>query len=121
MQKFGIEIRRAGNYKNLYADVDNILSKTSSMSGAVGDAVKVQTVAHSLNKMLKTENHFSVCTVRDCAKLCQILIPVEREAVYSSIHCMGWDEMLSEYRQMVVAMVLDDFRSVLNNNREETK
>jgi hypothetical protein len=28
-------------------------------------------------------------------------------------HCIEWSEMLPDYRQMLVAMVLDDFRTVL--------
>jgi len=34
--------------------------------------------------------------------------------IYNCVHCMHWNEMLPEYRQTVMAMVLDDFRSVLN-------
>lgn len=34
--------------------------------------------------------------------------------VYQTQHCIDWSEMTNEFRQMLVAMVLDDFRCVLN-------
>lgn len=113
MQKFGIEIRKVGDTKNLYKDVDMILSKNGIEQNTVSDAMIAQTTAHALQKMLKADSHFSVCTIRDCAKLCSICIPQERQNVYSAAHCISWSDMLPDYRQLLVAMVLDDFRVVL--------
>ncbi len=116
MQKFGIELRRVGNTNSLYKDVDNVLGKCDILPGQVSDIAKMQTVAHSLQKMLKSENHFSVCTVNKCCEVCNICISKERMDVYNSIHCMHWNEMLPEYRMMITAMILDDFRTVLTDN-----
>ena len=113
MQKFGIEIRKVGDTKNLYNDVDIVLKRFGMQTRPVSNEAKVQTVAHALQRMLKSERHFSVCTVRDCAAVCQICIPEERMEIYRAVHCMDYSEMLPDYRQMLVAMLLDDFRTVL--------
>jgi hypothetical protein len=99
--------------ESLYKEVDLVLKKFE-IGVSVSQSVQTQTVAHALQKMFCSETHFDVCTIRSCAELCQIVIPKERMAVYSSIHCMRWSEMLPDYRQMIIAMVLDDFRSILN-------
>lgn len=114
LQKLGLEIRKIGNLNNLYNDVDLVLSNYKAPEQSVNRPIQAATVAHSLQKMLKTESHFSVCTIEKCAALCQICIAKERMQVYNAIHCVNWNEMLPDYRQLIVAMVLDDFRSVLN-------
>jgi hypothetical protein len=113
MQKFGIEIRKVGDTRNLYNDVDTILSRNGMRTQEVSDNAKIQTIAHSLQKMLKVDNYFSVCTINNCAKVCQICIPADRLNIYNAAHCLNWSDMLPEYRQLLVAMVLDDFRVVL--------
>ena len=118
IQKFGIEIRSMGNVKNVYKDVDRMLGNYNIPKKGINVAIQIQTVAHSLQKMMSVENYFDVCAIRNCAKLCQINISNERMSMYSSIHCMGWNEMTPEYKQAVVAMVLDDFREVLNYEEE---
>ena len=114
IQKLGLEIRKLGSLNNLYKDVDMVLSNYGIKAGEINANVQINAVAHSLQKMLKTERHFSVCCIRDCASLCQICISAERMKVYQAQHCVNWDEMTNEFRQMIVAMVLDDFRCVLN-------
>ncbi len=114
MQKFGIEIRKVGSTAGLYNEVDNILGKAGITRGSIGNLIKIKAVAHALQEMLKTENHFSICTIDRCIEITQICIPKERYQIYHSIHCMNWNEMLQDFRQMIVAMILDDFRTVLN-------
>lgn len=114
IQKLGLEIRKLGNLNNLYKDVDMVLSNYNVPVNGINATIQAATVAHSLQKMLQTQNYFDICCVRNCAELCQICIDKERMKVYQSIHCINWNEMLPDYRQMIVAMVLDDFRSVLN-------
>ncbi len=115
LQKFGIEIRKIGNIDAIYQDVDLILEKYNILNSEININVQSQAIAHSLQKMFKTESYFSICTIKNCAKLSQIYIPEERMNVYDTIHCISWNEMLPEFRQMIIAMVLDDFRSILNN------
>jgi hypothetical protein len=113
MQKLGIEIRKIGSIENLYNDVDVILKSHNVPNGSISADMQVATVAHALQSMMQVERHFSICTIRDCAELCQVCVPEERMKVYRSIHCMKWAEMLPDYRQSIIAMVLDDFRIVL--------
>lgn len=114
LQKFGIEIRQIGNSKHLYQEIDMVLKKSGLNSGEVNTEVQTQALAHSLNKMLKADTFFDVCTIDKCSKMCGVCIPGDRYDLYRSIHCVHWRDMLPDFRQTVVAMVLDDFRSILN-------
>ena len=115
---FGIEIRKVGSAKSLYEDVDRVLKNYNIPKGSVSQDLQVSTVAHSLHKMIQVESYFNICTVDHCVKICQIIIPAERYKVYHAIHCMHWNEMLPDYRQTIVAMILDDFRTILNPDSE---
>ena len=112
MQAFGIEIRKIGNTESLYKEVDLVLNKME-VGEDISRAVQIQATAHALQRMLNTERHFDVCTIKSLSAMCQISIPRERILVYESIHCISWSEMLPEFRQTVIALVLDDFRGVL--------
>ena len=114
IEKLGLEIRKLGSLNNLYKDVDIVLSNYGIKSGEINANVQSNAVAHSLQNMLKPERYFSFCCIRDCAALCQIRISAERIKLYETQHCISWSEMTNEFRQMLVAIILDDFRSVLN-------
>lgn len=116
----GLEIRKKNTIGNLYADVDKTLLANGLKNGEVSVGLQSQAVAHSLQKMMKPNSHFSICTIRECMEVSKIVIPQERIDVYHSIHCVHWSEMLPEFRQMIIAMILDDFRAILNPNNEET-
>lgn len=120
LKSLGLEIRKIGNIKDLYNDVDMTLNRFDVESKSINTSVQVQTVAHSLQKMLKVGRHFNVCDIRACSELCQVSISSERMNVYRAIHCMDWAEMTDDYRRLIVAMVLDDFREVLNFNNDGT-
>lgn len=110
---FGIELRRSSSVKTLLKGVDQVLTDNNMHNGAVSDNAKVMAVAHALHKMLSAESYFSVCAINDCKEICQVCISSERMAIYKSAHCMNYNEMDVKYRELLVAMVLDDFRSVL--------
>jgi hypothetical protein len=117
MKAFGIELRRSGNVQSLYQDVDQVLSRSQVPAHGITKEIQVQTVAHALQKMIdagSTYSYFDVCTIDNCAKLCSLCISNERYKVYRAAHCLRWNEMTPEYRQLLLAMVLDDFRSILN-------
>lgn len=113
MKAFGLELRRTGSVSKLWSDVDRVLENAGVTCESVGGLVQQQTVAHSLQKMLASDSFFSVCTIDSCAKLVGLVIPAERQRVYQACHCVHWNEMTQEYRQVICAMVLDDFRHVL--------
>ena len=107
MEIFGLELRKINNINNLYRDVDTVLK------GFDINKMKKGAVAHSLHKMLQSEKYFNICTIRECMKVSQIAIPQDRLSIYETQHCISWSEMLPDFRQVLIAMVLDDFRSIL--------
>lgn len=115
IQKFGIEIRKIGQVGELYKEVDKVLEKS-------GDRIKLLAIAHGIQKMLRPDQWIDVCFIKEAAELAHIIIPRERMITYHSIHCMHWNEMTEEFRMLVMAMVLDDFRSILcPNEAKETE
>lgn len=114
LNKFGLELRKIGSLNYLYRDIDNVLNSNGIENGQINQEIQSNAIAHSLQKMLVRDNYFSVCSVEKCAKMACITITTERLQIYNSAHCMNYSDMTSEYRQILTAMVLDDFRSVLN-------
>jgi hypothetical protein len=113
MELFGLDIRRKSTGLTLlYNQIDSIVGqdKLSLSKETVRD-----TVAHALNRMIKNENYFSVCTIDALVKISYITIPSERYNFYRGIHCMHWNEMLPEFRAKVLAFIFDDFRKILTD------
>lgn len=117
-KRLGFEIRKIGDAKAFYRDVDSVLANANVPSGGVNAELQTSTIAHALQRMIANESHFSVCTVDRCMRLSGVVISAERYAIYSAIHCMNWNEMEPDYRQVIVAMLMDDFRSVLCDEDE---
>ena len=109
MQVLGLEIRKMKSLPDLYKNVDIVLKDFNI------NAVKKGAVAHSLQKMLQAKKHFSICTIDQCIAVSQISIPKERYDIYRSQHCVNWNEMLPEFRQVLIAMILEDFKPILLN------
>lgn len=116
---FGLELRKKGQLSNIYRDVDSILKSNNIPSGGITKDLVREGVGHSLFKMLKSDNYFSICTVDSCIKVSGIIIQRERYNFYHSQHCVHWNEMLPEFREKFIAMLLDDFRSVLTYEEEK--
>jgi len=116
---FGLEIRTKGKLENIYKDVDTILTKHKIERGKVTGSVVRDAVAHSLFNMFQTDKHFSICTIDQCIKATGINITRERYNVYHTQHCVNWRDMLPEFKEQLVAMILDDFKEVLTY--EESK
>jgi len=117
---FGLELRRKNNIANLYADIDGVLSKNGVKGSIVPEEVQSMAVAHGLQKMLGSD-YFSICSIDQCAKVVGLSIPAERYRIYHANHCVHYSEMLPEFRAVLVAMVLDDFRHVLNPEKVVSK
>lgn len=47
-----------------------------------------------------------------------VSLNVQVSAVAHALHCMHWNEMLPDFRKTIVAMILDDFRAILNPESE---
>lgn len=108
MKAFGIEIRKQGKVYELYNDVDLVLKQSKFIQ------VQRLTVAHALQRMFQVDRYLDICCIKECCKVCSVFIPSERMDIYSTLHCVHWNEMLPEFRQTVIAMLLDDFKEVLN-------
>ena len=118
IKSLGLEIRKPETLDSLYEKVDSVLENNGFTGNNISTEVKVQTVAHALQDMLQPHKHFSVCTIDECAEVSGVCISYERRKIYQTIHCLNWSKMLPEYRQMIIAMILDDFRLVLTNIRD---
>jgi hypothetical protein len=118
LKKLGIEIRKIGDPKAFYRDVDSVLVAGGIKSGDVTKDIQVNAAAHSLQKMFNG-SHFSVCTINSCKGMCGIVIQQERMNVYDAIHCVNWSDMLPEFRQQIIALVMDDFRPVFGELSDE--
>lgn len=115
MKAFGIEIRKANSIGGLYDDVDRILASSGlCKSEPISKDIQRSTVAHALQKMMQADSHFSVCTIDRCRDVCQVVIPIERYRIYSAVHCINWNQMEPNYQTQIIAMILDDFREILN-------
>lgn len=114
VKTLGFELRKVGSLGGLYKEVDMVLDSHE-------DKAKSLAVAHGIHKMFKPNNHFDICFIRNASEMCNIVIPAERLHVYQAAHCMDWNDMLPDYRQIIMAMVMDDFRSILNPNEQEVK
>lgn len=123
MNIMGIHISTvASQRKNLFANVDSVLSAQGMGAGQqyVPQTIQQMAAIHALRKMLNEEKHFSVCTITDLEKVCQGHVASHRKALYNSVHCIAWADMEPDFRQTLVAMVLDDFRHILTYDRNET-
>lgn len=109
-----LEILKPQMRSQLYQQVDSILSTFTMEPKGMSYQAQSAAVAHCLQKMFQVKGHFSVCIVEACANMCQVMISKDRKDLYNSIHCLHWHEMTEDFRNLVTAMVLDDFREVLN-------
>jgi len=110
LKSMGLELRRINDISVTYEQVDKILESFKDPER--------QTLAHGLQDMLQPDNSPSVCFIREAQKLCNIVIPEKHMEIYSMVHCMKWNKMTDEYRNFVVALILNDFRSILMPEEE---
>ena len=112
MQLLGLQIHKQGDFSAIYQGVDSILKKNNIVSGEVSKKAAIQGVSHSLQKMIKHERHFSVCTIDSCCDVASIKLSRQRRDFYSNAHCLNWGDMTEEYKQTLIAMIMDDFRTL---------
>jgi hypothetical protein len=118
IQKFGLELRKIGDTSRLFNDVDIVLEQHGLKENIVSKDLQTQTIKHCLHKMLQPDKYLCVINIKECAKIAQIIIPRERMDIYSAVHCVQYNEMTPEYRTMIIALVIDDFRYVLGDDIE---
>ena|ERR1700749_2454565 len=113
-KKFAVEIRKTEAVEDLFKQVDLVLKNHNILPESTSESAENLTVAHVLHRMIHDGDHFFIQTIQRCATICHITISADRILIYKSIDCMQWGAMTPEYRKVIVAMVLDDFREVLN-------
>lgn len=111
-KNFAIEVRKTDAIDKLFDEVDSILKINGVLPESTSEQVQNMSVAHSLHRMINEFNYFMYDLVQRCAATCHLTISAEREKIYKSAHCMDWNAMTPEYRKVLVAMLLDDFRTV---------
>lgn len=114
MTILGLEVRKHGSIFNLYKDVETILTSNGISKTSISNELEIATVAICLQKMIKQDSFFNICTIDNCCKVTGIIIPQERYKIYRAIHCVDWNTMTPQYRQLIIAMILDDFKTILN-------
>ena len=114
IKTMGLELRTIGTIDSLYEDVDSILvaNHIKPGSGDIDNNIVSDAIGHALTRMLKEDHWIDICNIKECAKLSNIVIPKERLSIYSLSHCTFWSQMTEDYRTKLIAMILDDFRSV---------
>jgi len=122
MEIFSLQIHKKGDFNAFYKGVDSILNKNGLVSGEVNRDIAKQSVAHALQNMIKHKRWFDICTIRSACEVACIRLSSKREAVYSAAHCINWGDMTNDYKQCLIAMVMDDFRELFltNPNNKES-
>lgn len=122
MEIFNLQIRKIGDFSSLYKDIDKTLSTNNIISGGVSKNLTREAVAHALQNMIKNSSHFDVCNINSALDATNIRISSERKAIYRLAHCIDWGDMTENYRQTLIAMVMDDFRQLfLDTNSDVIK
>ena len=112
MQILGLELRKSNQVQDLYKQVDATLEKHNILHGEVSTSVQTQTIAHALHDMMKADKWLNICKIKECAEIAQVAISHERMSIYQAAHCINWNKMTPEYRQQLIAMILDDFTDI---------
>lgn len=116
MNLLGLEIRRSPvkSLNALYADVDLILNQYQIPKRGINEDLAAEAIATRLQKLLKNDRYFCICTYDDLSKLGELHVDCQRRKFYSALHCVDYSEMLPEFKMKLFAMILDDFREILN-------
>ncbi len=104
--------------KSLYDEVDNLLDRYGITKNSIPPEVKITALVGSLKKLFN-KKYFDICMLKECLMLFDLKITDERMNIYRTQHCIDWGEMEEDFKNIMIAMILDDFRQVLN--KKETK
>ena len=104
--------------KFLYDHVDDLLVKFMISKNNVTPQIKIDGVLNALRNLFK-KGFFDICVVKDCAELLKLKIPETRLLLYRTQHCIHWKDMEPQFRDALIAMILDDFRGALNLSEDK--
>ena len=104
--------------KFLYDHVDDLLVKFMISKNNVTPQIKIDGVLNALRNLCK-RGFFDIGVVKDCAELLKINIPETRLLLYRTQHCIHWKDMEPQFKDALIAMILDDFRDALNLSEDK--
>lgn len=105
-------------FKTLYDEVDILIDKFMISGGNVPPNLKIEAVISSLKKMFSKE-FFDICVIKDCSELLGLKLSEQRIIFYRTQHCVYWKDMDPKFRDALIAMIFDDFRSKLNLSEDK--
>ena len=76
IKKLGFEIRKLGDMKTFYRDVDTVLANANVPTAGVNADLQVSTVAHSLQRMISNESQAVVTSMdfQPCSHLRSLFV-----------------------------------------------
>ncbi len=95
------------NVQALLKAADNILGKDRD---EVPSNIKGQATLSWLKENFGN-NHFSICSVDQLAKMNEVTIPIEKHQFMHTLHCVSYANMTQETKDYLFATLVDLFRS----------
>lgn len=87
---------------------DAVLKRTGKE--IVPENVRGQAVLSVLKNLTQRKDYFDVCAVNNLAKMNEITISQEHQELFSSLHCIHWNEMHPDTREYLMAILVDYFK-----------
>ena len=104
-------IRKVGDLSNIQNDIDNALKRLSIKSGETTINASKIAAKHLFFSLLKNR-YFDVYSVKSICKVALINISSPRLAIYEAMHCINWGDMEKNFKEELLVMLFDDFRSI---------
>lgn len=90
---------------------ENIIESFLNCS-TIPDHIKGQTALTVLKKLSKSR-YFSICEIRDLAKMHNINFTPDHDAFFHSLHCTDWTDMTAETREYLMALIVRYFSETI--------
>jgi hypothetical protein len=104
------------NIQALLKMTDGVLDKWGK--DGIPDKFIGQATLSALKSMFES-GHFSVCKIKEVAKLNNVEIDSETDSYFSTLHCVNFADMTQETREFLFAKCVDLFRgNIVMSNAE---
>lgn len=92
---------------------DAVLARYNGNVETIPENVKGQAVLSVLKNMTQNKQHFDICAVRQLATMNEVVISPEHMELFSSLHCVNWNEMHPDTREYLGAILVHYFKGNL--------
>jgi len=99
------------NVGALLKSVDDVLVKYDKE--IIPENIKGQAVLSVLKNLAQRKDWFDVTVVNKLAKMNEITISAEHQEFFDTLHCIHWNEMHSDTKEYLMAILIDYFRGNL--------